>query len=73
MSMYRKYHCVQLQDLLFVIWISSRLVMHALQRASFDQRVVVASSMLQGVVDCCVAIHQSVERKSKKYYDELRR
>lgn len=29
--------------------------------------------MLQGVVDCCVAIHQSVERKSKKYYDELRR
>ncbi|GAX80571.1 hypothetical protein CEUSTIGMA_g8008.t1 [Chlamydomonas eustigma] len=30
-------------------------------------------NLLQGVVSCCVYIHQSVERKSKKYYDELRR
>jgi len=29
--------------------------------------------LLQGVVSCCVFIHQSVERKSKKYFDELRR
>jgi hypothetical protein len=27
----------------------------------------------QGVVDSCVFIHQAVERRSKKYYDELRR
>ncbi len=29
--------------------------------------------MLSGVVDCCVGVHQSVERQSKKFYDELRR
>ncbi|GLC56009.1 hypothetical protein PLESTB_001054700 [Pleodorina starrii] len=30
-------------------------------------------SIMKGVVDCCVGMHQSVERKSKKFYDELRR
>ena len=29
--------------------------------------------LMQGVVDACVFIHQSVERKSKTFYDELRR
>lgn len=29
--------------------------------------------LLQGVVDSCVFIHQAVERRSKKYYEELRR
>lgn len=31
------------------------------------------ASLLPGVVTCCVAIHQSVERMSKKYLEELRR
>ncbi|EFJ44216.1 dynein heavy chain 2 [Volvox carteri f. nagariensis] len=29
--------------------------------------------IMRGVVDCCVGMHQSVEKKSKKFYDELRR
>lgn len=29
--------------------------------------------LTSGVIDCCVYIHQSVEHKSKKFYDELRR
>ena len=29
--------------------------------------------LLKGVVDTCVYIHQSVERKSKQFFDELRR
>ena len=29
--------------------------------------------LLKGVVDTCVFIHQSVERKSTKFFDELRR
>lgn len=32
-----------------------------------------SEALVKGVVDCCVYIHQAVERKSKKYYDELRR
>jgi len=28
---------------------------------------------VQGVVDCCVYVHQSVERWSKTYHDQLRR
>jgi hypothetical protein len=28
---------------------------------------------LAGVVQCCVAIHKSVEARSKRYYEELRR
>ena len=32
-----------------------------------------SDALIKGVVDCCVYIHQSVERKSKKFYDELRR
>ena len=28
---------------------------------------------LEGVVQCCVAIHRSVEARSKRYYEELRR
>ncbi len=32
-----------------------------------------ADERLAGVIDACVFIHQSVERKSKKYYEELRR
>lgn len=28
---------------------------------------------LEGVVECCVAIHRSVEARSKRYYEELRR
>lgn len=30
-------------------------------------------SQLEGVVGCCVALHQSVERASRKYHEELRR
>jgi dynein heavy chain len=30
-------------------------------------------SLLQGVVDSCVFIHQSVERMSLRFYEELRR
>jgi hypothetical protein len=30
------------------------------------------TSLLAGVVDCCVYIHQSVERKSKAFYEEVR-
>ena len=29
--------------------------------------------LMKGVVDTCVYIHQSVERKSKQFFDELRR
>lgn len=29
--------------------------------------------LLKGVVDACVSIHQSVEAKSRKYFEELRR
>jgi hypothetical protein len=32
-----------------------------------------SGAMLRGVVDTCVFVHQSVERRSKKFYDELRR
>lgn len=32
-----------------------------------------AGELLSGVVDCCVGIHQSVERASRKFYSELRR
>ncbi|KAG2439747.1 hypothetical protein HYH02_010624 [Chlamydomonas schloesseri] len=32
-----------------------------------------SGAIIAGVVDCCVGVHQSVERKSKKFYDELRR
>lgn len=28
---------------------------------------------LEGVVQCCVAIHRSVEERSRRYYEELRR
>jgi hypothetical protein len=28
---------------------------------------------LAGVVQCCVAIHRSVEARSKRYFEELRR
>ncbi len=31
------------------------------------------ASMLHGVVETCVFVHQSVERRSKKFHDELRR
>ena len=32
-----------------------------------------SSELLNGVVTCCVGIHQSVERTSRKFYNELRR
>ncbi|KXZ54227.1 hypothetical protein GPECTOR_5g319 [Gonium pectorale] len=32
-----------------------------------------SGKIMRGVVNCCVGVHQSVERKSKKFYDELRR
>jgi hypothetical protein len=34
---------------------------------------VTGAGGLEGVVSCCVAIHRSVEAKSKRYYEELRR
>lgn len=30
-------------------------------------------SLQSGVIECCAAIHQSVERKSRLYLEELRR
>ncbi|GLI62391.1 hypothetical protein VaNZ11_005010 [Volvox africanus] len=32
-----------------------------------------SARIMRGVVGCCVGMHQSVEKKSKKFYDELRR
>ncbi|KAG2485619.1 hypothetical protein HYH03_015682 [Edaphochlamys debaryana] len=32
-----------------------------------------SDTLMHGVVRCCVGVHQSVERRSKKFYDELRR
>jgi dynein heavy chain len=32
-----------------------------------------SAKMLEGVLAACVHIHQSVEAKSKRYYEELRR
>lgn len=32
-----------------------------------------SAKMLEGVLSACVHVHQSVEAKSKRYYEELRR
>ena len=32
-----------------------------------------APQLQQGVINCCVAIHQSVECRSRQYLEELRR